>query len=1267
MVTVSDIMDQDHDPGEADALTDSISQAQKILQDQSALAPSSTSPAKTLLPSPVANAVSFATRSTSFALRVGTTIGGYGLSAAKFTTLSSLELGRGILEGILHRAGKDVISGSRSDMGRADAETVLERSFESLHQTMNRIMFWTTTGFHVTGTAVSTASQVSQLFLSVLDQFFGSTDSSRAIASIITLVRREFQNPATGVQGEKVGVTDLVLGLCGLAYLQSWCRTMIQDESRTLGYEEIIWDIVVFNDGEPIGVHEESLYGVHTGNYANRSDQHGNDAVVEMIGRHGTTRKDSDDSDEPPERQLKEQVISSLPKEATISITTSTTVTKIITVEVKGTPSMPLVAPPGLDLVESEIIEPTGPVPGVDETPSYKIVYRLSRNKVRSTTAGGGGEGDNQSRVEVIEDEDTERTAVEDTEHEGIDDQAPPVPPKNHRLSSSSSSGFNEQVSPKGKSVKRRRSSSSSVGHTSNRTVSPKDRSSQPPPPPKKDSEHAANQKRVRRPLEEARPSYQNPTSSSQAAVKQPTKKPSTPENLSSKSNEKRSGFRNALKKGSVPTISNFLHRDSSSDSLASSNNKSKIPTKPPPRTSSKAIQSKSTVSQTKGSLVPRDSRSITPGDVPRPPQRGNPNYFSSRDLGDHNGGPGLHKDVARSGYISLQDRRRRNSIVSLTDTFSVQSYESRAPSPAYYRVEPSSHNHASNLRASNLHVDQGTHSMGHNRNKSNHSNHLYSPSIYTLKTTDSQTSLVPSSSFNARGAYGDSEAVDALRRTGSVNGLFPNFHLLRNITRYSRYASAAYGWNFLKFMGIRKEMPVLKALDETHRDVRSFAHHTGLPPASILLSSFVDPQGGSDSTGSTETGVPLVHTIALDEASKAVVLACRGTLGFEDVLVDMMCDYDDLAWRGRSYKVHKGIHASARRLLYGGDGRVLATLKEALEEFPDYGLVLCGHSLGGAVTALLGVMLAEPASSGLGGTTAAAAAFVTTSDHAQHGRRLLTSGEEAGQDSSTTTKAPYHHICLPPGRPIHVYAYGPPATMSPALQKATRGLVTSTVHGNDLVPYLSLGVLHDFQALALAFKSDNSEAKAEVRRRIWEGLQSGLADRWYNNNTDSNNSHRKNRGGDNSSRTNNDGVPDSGDSNNEEGGKNDEDEQEEDPEVLWAWAALKTLRASMMSNKLMPPGEVFTVETIPALRRDAFRLKKNKPGNDNDQETEPERGQHGYVGRPATRVVLKYVCDVEARFREVRFGASMLLDHSPGRYEDALRRLMVGVDGGSL
>ncbi|KAG7113244.1 Sn1-specific diacylglycerol lipase alpha like protein [Verticillium longisporum] len=377
--------------------------------------------------------------------------------------------------------------------------------------------------------------------------------------------------------------------------------------------------------------------------------------------------------------------------------------------------------------------------------------------------------------------------------------------------------------------------------------------------------------------------------------------------------------------------------------------------------------------------------------------------------------------------------------------------------------------------------------------------------------------------------------------------------------------------------------------MDETHHEIRSFAHHTKSKAEDVLMASFVDSHGGSDTTGATGTGVPLVHYISLDHESKAVVLACRGTLGFEDVLADLACDYDDMSWRGKSYQVHKGVHASARRLLYGGDGRVLYTLKEALDEFSDFGLILCGHSLGGAVTALLGTMLAEPSPTGTG--------FVTS---AEPHHRLLTYESLATAGSGGTTP-----VCLPSGRPIHVYAYGPPGTMSPALRKATRGLITSIVHGHDLVPYLSLGVLHDFQAVALAFQSDSTDAsRIEARRRVWQAFQHGLADKWYATSTAS--------------------LP-----------ENDQ----------WALTALGSLRRSIVGTKLVPPGEVFVVESSKVLRRDAFVLAEEVD-----------------IGQPAKRVVLKYIRDVEARFGEVRFGTSMLMDHSPAKYEEALRKLRLGV-----
>ncbi|KAI0172972.1 hypothetical protein GGR52DRAFT_429787 [Hypoxylon sp. FL1284] len=1122
----------------------------------------------TLLPSPIASAVSFATRSTSFALRFGTFIGGFGLGAAKFTTLSSLELGRGILEGILSRAGRDVVSRAHSELGRTDAESILERSLESLHQTMSQIVFWTATGFQFTGTTVSSMSQISQVFLSVLDQFFGSTDSSRAIASIITLIRREFQNPATGVQGEKVGVIDLLLGLCGLAYLQNWCRKMIQDEARRLCQEEVIWDVVLLDDGERVDIAEDA----HTAGIDGTGQDASRGNVIEAIEQHGA-RADGDNDDELPEIQLKRQILRSLPKDTEVSITTSTTTTKTITVDIKGSELVPVLSLPGVDLVVSEVTENLAQ-DDQDASPNYRVVYKVSRNTVRSSIIDGDAEDDTRSRIEAVEDEEPTSPTSIDTLHA---DQPPPVPPKAARPTFASTARERANITNDIRTRSPPNSQGSSVGVGTN---SARDRALSASTP-KPASEHAANQKRARKPLEESRLGSRDllAVPNSPVSNRQPVKKPGSPP--TARASEKKGSIRSALKKGSVPTFASLLSRDSSSENLQSSTKQK--PTTKPPWGSNKPMQSKLPITtQAKTSFHDRASNMVPHREPPRPPHRASSNHFSSRDLGETGFAPNIPRSPSRASYVPLQDRRR-DSMVSLTDTFSVHSFESRPSSPAFQRSEPRSHGYLQPENSTEFGAQYPPSSpRGHKRARSENRS-LYTPSIYTLKTRDSQMSLALSS-FHQRSAYSDSEAVDMLRRTGTVDGIFPDFHILRNITRYSRYASAAYGSNFLKFMGITKELPVLKALDETHRDVRSFAHHTELPPDSILLSSFVDPQGGSDSTGSTDTGVPLVHTIALDEESKAVILSCRGTLGFEDVLADMMCEYDDLFWRGKAYKVHKGIHASARRLLYGGDGRVLATLKEALEEFPDYGLVLCGHSLGGAVTALLGAMLAEPAISGT--------AFVTSAEPQQ---RLLSDGNDRGTC----------HICLPSGRPIHVYAYGPPATMSPSLQKATRGLITSTVHGNDLVPYLSLGVLHDFQAMALAFKTDNSEAKAEVRRRIWEGLQSGIADKWYNN------------------------------------GPTHSSEEED----KWGYAALKTLRASMMSPKLLPPGEVFSVESTPALRRDAFL-----------------QAGTGQVGRPATRIVFKYVRDVETQFREVRFGASMLMDHSPGRYEDVLRRLTLGV-----
>lgn len=1165
---------------------------ESITSQLSELAPSN--PGRTLLPSTVARAVSFATRSTSLALRVGTILTGYGFDAAKMTTLSSLEMGRFVLEGILGRAGRDAIARSSSEHGRKEAENMLEKSLENLHRTMSQILFWTTTGFHVTGTTVAMFSETSQLLLSTLDQFFGSTDSSRAMASIITLIRREFQNPATGAQGEQVGVLDLMLGLCGMAYLQRWCRRSLDEETRALQIEEIIWDVVVLSDGMRVDVHEESVYGVHDGEFTEDLSS--------------TSGSGAHDSEEDAEERIKNQIIRSLGDNAKVSITTKINTTKTITVDIQGPiHDIPVSPPPGVELIEesrnTRQISSQTQLPADHIPHACRVVYRLNRNQERrySITKEDGDISQVTGYVEQLDDTDdtmSERSLP-------TVDTLPSVPTKSLEHAPDSAIP--------------RPGSSASAASSSSKSRIPSLQM------PKKRSENTTNQKRPRIPPTASSSNKRQETAASRTSGSR-FMSSKTREDAESKRKpvEKKSGFRKFFSRddsdSDTPSRKKKEGQSSSSTRLTkpepSPKYKSALPS--PIRTSAPhrpSISSRPTPRASSASIPRIEEPTVSP-------------KSSSGSLGRKNVERSQYiRPPSRTSYISVHERRR-DSVYSQTESYSISAADdfrhSRAPSPCAIETDDEDAGSLVNPRSSDpaLSHPYGLPSPINGRRMKSR----YTPSIYTLPH-ESTSSLIPYRDPH-KSAFSNTEALRELRQAGMVEGIFPKHHLLRNITRFMRFASASYGSNFLKMLGIAKQMPILRALDtETHHELRSFAHHTESDAGSILLSSFVDPQGGSDGTGSTNTGVPLVHYISLDHDSKAVVLACRGTLGFEDVLADMTCDYDDLVWRGKAYKVHKGIHASAKRLLYGGDGRVLYTLKQALEEFPDYGLVLTGHSLGGGVTALLGVMLSEPAP-GCNSTS-----FVTSADPHTHllGDSLFT-GLAATQ--------PPRHVCLPSGRPVHVYAYGPPSTMSASLCKATRGLITSIVNGNDMVPYLSLGVLHDFQAVALAFKTDNNEAKVEVRQRIWEAFQTGIADKWYGGNQTS---YPGTTGGPgpsdpSSSSSSSSSVPGTG---GERGGPGDFSDDDQ-----WAYAALKVLRASMMSHKLLPPGEVFVVESTRVLRRDAFLLD----------------GEEGHLGRPAQRIVLKYIRDVEHRFREVRFGTSMLTDHSPGKYEDALNKLRAGV-----
>jgi len=167
----------------------------------------------------------------------------------------------------------------------------------------------------------------------------------------------------------------------------------------------------------------------------------------------------------------------------------------------------------------------------------------------------------------------------------------------------------------------------------------------------------------------------------------------------------------------------------------------------------------------------------------------------------------------------------------------------------------------------------------------------------------------------------------------------FPLPHLVANLSRFMRFSSASYGWNFMQLLGIGTLSSSGVPVDSLHHvNHHAFAQHTNLPLNSILLSSF--------STTSFSAQTPqLVHFVSVDHESGCVVLTCRGTLGVADILTDLACDYENIRVYGELYPVHKGMLSAAKHLSLESS-RVCKVIKEALEANPGYGLVLCGHSL---------------------------------------------------------------------------------------------------------------------------------------------------------------------------------------------------------------------------------------------------------------------------------------------------------------------------------
>ena len=984
-----------------------------------------------------------------------------------------------------------------------------------------------------------------------------------------------------GNQGEIVGYLDLISGIIGFVLLQRWGRRKTELDFRADGGEEVIWDTVLDDKGfraDVVGTRSRGYFDTprppaglprkgrsmsflsSTGDEEIEALERGtiHEATNIAISPHDQTRLSNE--------EIREHIMSQLPEGAHAVITSETITAKTIKVDIYDNPMTDVSAPPGTVMIAERF--PHSETPESEGLPYQTVVFRTSLKRSSSAeiepteklrlTPG------NYASLDPSDSEDVVMMGGStghghDTENSDIEDKV---------IALATETSDRMQIETPAAPQK-----------TLSRTPALPDR--------------VANQKKSRIPVELATDGTIEPRDSfGRSARKRFSSKTRA---VNGDKTEKDGPFKKALKSLS-PNQSSLAIKD--------------LPKRPPWALSSNTSNQNPTKKNPAGTLPRRKS---TPASGPTPskpllPQVERRNYVS---LTNKNLAPmSTARPTSRQSYYAVHEKRE-DSVIS--ETYSTHSIESRPGSPTMARTHAKATSGLSKTR-SNVDVavwddagdERPTSSLKHHqRSKS------FVPSLYSMGTNGSDDSLIlaPKVPVRQNSMYEDHETLDALFHKGKVPGTFPDQHMVRNVRRFARFSSASYGSNFLRIMGLTSPQPststALLAAD-IHYEHHSFSTHTGLPADTILLSSFVDPQGVGTAKSSPMGISPLVHFVSIDRDSRAVVLTCRGTLGIEDVLTDMLCDYDELYWQHQAYQVHKGIHGAARRLLAGLGSRVMVTLKAALEEYPDYGLVLCGHSLGGAVASVLAILVSEPSTVQASGALFVTAPSLKLISHPNH----------------ETTLSTIPPITLPAGRPIHVYAYGTPATLSPPLRLATRGLITTIVNSADIVPSLSLGMLHDFRSVALSLKNDTTGAINALKTRVWQRIRHALQNVFY-----------VERGPPPPEHIGGDGLG----------------------EDTWAWAALKTLRAGMHNQKLVPPGEIFLVETTRVFDRQTASLAATVP------DTTTERVFRS-LGRPATRVQLKLIRDVEARFGELRFGSNMFSDHSPGRYEASLAALEKGI-----